>query len=211
MAKINIQKNKKTEKLIKPNLWLENKISRVRSFAHPQAARFSKMMVFLLLFGFLVVNMASYFLPKNKFRIAQEQILDNPLNLEAHLILAEEFLKNNQIEEAQNELLVAQEITNNEKAGPQSPSVLGASNIIETIKNRLAENSRKETEKQIIRWRQIVADNLEYRDGYLRLAIYYFKVGDDQKAKENLQTALKIDPNFEPAKILEKSISPLLP
>jgi len=38
------------------------------------------------------------------------------------------------------------------------------------------------------------------------LAIYYFRLGDDQKAKENLNIALKLDPNFEPAKNLQKFI-----
>ena len=91
MAKV----RKKSQKTPKP--WLENKILAIRRTTKPLAARAvgrygAPAGVALL----VIITIYSLFAPKDQFQLAKERILKNPNDLEAHLILAEEFLKNNQ-------------------------------------------------------------------------------------------------------------------
>jgi Tfp pilus assembly protein PilF len=172
----------------------------------PQAARFSRSVVLLLLMTFALGGFYSLSSPKNQFDAAKEQVIRNPNNIQAHLVLAEEFLNNNQLDKAQNELVLVDNLNQRLALTEQQSKVLGITSIVNGLWAKWQEANKVELEKLVLKWRGIVADNLNYRDGYLRLAIYYFRLGDDQKAKENLNIALKLDPNFEPAQTLQKLI-----
>lgn len=56
-------------------------------------------------------------------------------------------------------------------------------------------------------WEQILEERPDYRDGWIRLAAAYYKLGDKEKARQALQKAKQLDPtnptiiNFE--KLLE--------
>lgn len=43
-----------------------------------------------------------------------------------------------------------------------------------------------------------------YRDAYFALAVLYYQLGEREKARENLDRALEIDPNFEGGREMEK-------
>jgi tetratricopeptide (TPR) repeat protein len=180
-------------KLGKVKLWLGNKTATARKVAeHPAArtaARFSAPAGVAFL-AFLIIS--SFFLTKDKFQLAKEQLIKNPNDFEAHLILAEEYLKNNQVEEAEKELLLAQGNTDKSdlkwKALWQKKQTLKPEDLQDLIK----------------KWEKIVTEKPDYRDGYLQLAFLHYKLFENKKAKEYLAKALAIDPNFEAARELEK-------
>lgn len=195
---------KKLDKGFKP--WFENKIKRIRSLRERQAYRSAKRWgapagVAL----FLLIIVYSFFLPKDRFQLARERALKDPRDLETHLILAEEFLKNNQIELAQVELLAAKDIVQSTKNKEKS-QVLGLTSKLEDLYLRYQEEKPEELEKLISKWEKIVSETPTYRDGYLHLALYYFKLGNKIKAQENLQKALELDPNYEETRELEEII-----
>lgn len=200
MAKIG--KNNPPEKQIKAkNLWFENKIARVRSlseqYAH-RAARFGAPAGVALLFLLVVYSLS---LPKDRFQQTKEKILRNPNNPEAHLILAEEFLNNNELDKAEQELLIASNI---QQTTDNKVKVLGITSKIEEFWNRWREQNPQAIEKEIAKWQEFVAENPTYRDGYLRLALYYQKLKYLEEARVNLAKALDLDPNFPGTKKLQE-------
>lgn len=133
----------------------------------------------------------SLFLPKDRFQQAKERLVRNPNDFEAHLILAEKYLNNNQLEKAEKELLLAQKIQ------PSSYQVT-------QLWQRMKESNPEDIKELIKGWEQIVSEKPDYRDAYLQLALFHYKLYENEKAKDYLQKALELDPNFEPAKEMEK-------
>jgi tetratricopeptide (TPR) repeat protein len=206
MAKIikGFKKLKYLEIKNKIHPWLKNKIQKIRTLRERQAYRSAKKWgapagVALI----LVLTLYSFFLPKDRFQFARERVLKNPKDLEAHLILAEEFLKNNQLEKAEKELIAAENI---QKLIPTNQQVLGSTSKLEELYLRWQEENPEELKKLISKWEKVISENPNYRDGYLHLAFYYFKLGEKEKAKENLSKAIDLDPNYELSKELEKII-----
>jgi len=198
MAKIkkesqsNYQKRGEIPKKIKPETaWLENKIARTRSFLKPQAsrtvARFGAPAgVALLLFLGLYP-----LLSPTSFEKAKNEVLKNPKNIQAHLSLAEEFLKNNQIDKAEEELLTTTQLDSQES---NQLGVLGISSGLEELWSKWRSQNPKEAEKEVQKWEQFLETTPTYRDGWVYLSFYYFKLGQEEKAKESLQKARNIDP-----------------
>lgn len=185
-------------KVKKVNSWLENKIAKIRKLARPQSARFYRatkkfgslgvvILIALSVFG-------SFFLPKDKFQQIKERLINNPMDYEAHLVLAEEFLKNNQFEEAEKELTL------------KTQNVLGISSRLELLWQKKHYSDPKDIQRLLAAWEKIVSEKPNYRDGYLQLAYLHYKLYENEKAKEYLKKALELDPNFEPALELEKII-----
>jgi tetratricopeptide (TPR) repeat protein len=51
--------------------------------------------------------------------------------------------------------------------------------------------------QEVTYWQDITRKFSNYRDGYFSLAVLYYRLGNDMKAKENLDKVLSIDPRFE--------------
>lgn len=62
---------------------------------------------------------------------------------------------------------------------------------------------KKEIEKEINQWEEILKKYPGHRDLYLRLAILNWQIKNDEKAKENLKKAKELDPAFEKTRELE--------
>lgn len=185
-------------KVKKVNSWLENKIAKIRKLTRPQAARFYRatkkfgsLGVVIFIAGIVII---SFFLPKDRFQQTKERLINNPMDYEAHLVLAEEFLKNNQFEEAEKELTL------------KTQNVLGINSRLELLWQKKHYSDPKDIRRLITAWEQIITEKPNYRDGYLQLTYLYYKLYETEKAKECLQKALELDPNFEPALELEKLI-----
>lgn len=208
MAKVRKQNQRVKEQEGKRiNPWLENKIQRARSLGKHYASRASRFGAPAGVALFLLITIYSFFLPKNQFQLAKERILKNPNDLEAHLILAEEFLKNNQLEETERELVIAQKLQSNNQQYSNianETQILGFSSGVDELWQKWQEENPQELKKLIAKWEKFVEENPTYRDGYLRLALYYFKLGENDKVEANLNHALKLDPNFEPTKQLQQ-------
>lgn len=62
---------------------------------------------------------------------------------------------------------------------------------------------------EITHWQRVVSDHADYRDGYFRLALLHYQLGDIAHASEYVEKSLALDPNFEAgrnfkAKLLEE-------
>ena len=208
MAKSKVKKGKgKTapEVLKFPSVWLENKIASARKLskhrAAKAAARFGAPAGVALLAFFVIYSLL---LPKNRFQLAKERLVRDPNDFEAHLILVEEYLINNQIEEAERELIAVSSI---QPVAGSNQQVLGLSSRLDELWLRWQEKKPEEVEKLITEWEEIISEKPDYRDGYLQLALLHYQLYENKRAKEYLQKALELDPNFEAAREMEKILS----
>jgi cytochrome c-type biogenesis protein CcmH/NrfG len=55
----------------------------------------------------------------------------------------------------------------------------------------------------ISQWQRVLGEKADFRDGWLKLAVYYLEIGETQKAKEVLEKAKSLDPNYEKIKEIE--------
>lgn len=187
--------------------WLENKSRAARKILKPIAARANRWGATVLAIAFALGISAYFFWPKDEIRQLQERLVNNPNNFEAHLKLAEKFLENNQLKEAEKMLLLAQAISNQQLAINNSGSkVLGekSSARLEELWQQKHLSDPEDIKRLIAGWEKILEEKPDYRDGYLQLAVLYYKLGENAKAKLNLAKALELDPNYEPAKELER-------
>lgn len=185
--------------------WLEDKVLKIRKFAlTPRAARATRpakkaikkvgrYFGVILAASFIFFSLISFFWPKNPFQLLKEKIVKSPYDYEAHLQLAEVYLRNNQYQKADNEL--------------SQLKVLGASTskFSQLLTQKLLQ-SPADIKRLIAAWEKIMAEKPDYRDGYLQLAYLNYKIYEDEKAKTYLAKALALDPNFVPARELENII-----
>lgn len=68
-------------------------------------------------------------------------------------------------------------------------------------------SERKEVLAKISYWQNVVIEKKGYRDGYFQLAVLWYQLGQNAKAQTYLSQALKLDPNFEEGRKLEKVLS----
>lgn len=189
--------------------WLENKITRIRNLSERRAYRTAKRYGgpagVALLISLIVY---SFFLPKNVFQQAKEQLVRNPNNFEARLILAEEFLKNNQFDQVKKELLAAEQIKAFNQTETQNHQVLGKKSYLnlEKLWQKKYYLDPKDLQKLILAWKKIAAEKPDYRDAFLHLAWLHYQIYEDEKAKDYLQKTIELDPNFEPTLKLQKII-----
>lgn len=132
-------------------------------------------------------------LPKNRSQTAKERLVKNPRDFEARLILAEEYLKNNRIEEAEKELRLAQSLQPHEIQ-------------LHLLWQKKMSLNPEDIGQLIEFWEKIVSERPFYRDGFLQLASLSFKIGQKDAAQNYLQRALEIDPNFEAGLKLKEAL-----
>lgn len=191
----NLKKPKFKKNKVQFRTWLENKIIRIRNLSERRAYRTAKRyggpssVVLLIIFvGY------SLFLPKSQFQQAKEQLTQNPNDLQAHLILAEKFLENNQFEKAGKELLIAKTLQKNNFE-------------LNRLWQKKHQLDPQDVQQLIEDWKKIVAEKPDFRDAYLNLARLYFQLFENEKAKNYLQKAINCDPNYEAALNLQKFIN----
>jgi len=189
----------------KNNPWFLNKTQFIRRLTKPLAARASRWggpagvaLVVFLLVGY-------FFYPKDEIQILKIRLLNNPYDFKSHLVLAEKLLANNQFEQAEQALLLAQNL---QISNSTNQKVLGetTSSQLQKLWQKKHYADPKDIQRLIDAWGKIVQEKPNYRDGYLQLAILNYKIYENEKAKEYLNKALEIDPNFEPARELKKII-----
>lgn len=71
---------------------------------------------------------------------------------------------------------------------------------------RKIEGERNKTEKELVFWKNSLTKYQNYRDIYLKIASLEYQLGDTDAAKEDLNKALEIDPNFEKSRELQKIV-----
>jgi len=201
-----LKTNIKNNLVKKPHPWFLNKIQFIRRVTKPLAARSGRwggpsgvaLVIFLLV--------GSFFYPQDEIQILKIRLLNNPYDFKSHLALAEKLLDNNQFEQAEQSLLLAQNL---QISSSTNQKVLGetTSSQLQELWQKKRYADPKDIQRLIDAWEKIVQEKPNYRDGYLQLAILNYKIYENEKAEEYLNKALAIDPNFEPAKELKKIIS----
>ena len=154
----------------------------------------------LLLWSFLalisaifLLNFSSLFYPLSPFRKASLAVLRNYYQTEVHLDLAEEYLSAYDLENARRELILG--LSSNPTDDRLQNELTKVENLISAPGEVLLATTQ---------WEEIVRQYPDFRDAYLKLSQLYFQLYQNEKVKENLEKALEIDPNFEPAKEMEK-------
>lgn len=156
--------------------------------------------IFLLfsLFSLLFLNLHFSFFPENEeLAKVRREVLISPLDSQSHLNLTKVYLGIGDLEAAEREFLLAKSLSST-----GSPNL---KNIEESLMK--AKERPEKIHQEISFWKKIVKERPDYRDAYLQLAVLNYQISQTKEAKKYLQNALELDPNFEPAKKLEKLLS----
>lgn len=62
-------------------------------------------------------------------------------------------------------------------------------------------------EAEIAEWEKIVVERPGYRDGYFELAVLTYQLNRIEETKRYLNGVFELDPNYQPARELEKEIN----
>lgn len=63
---------------------------------------------------------------------------------------------------------------------------------------------KEKIQSEIKVWQDLVSKFKDYKEGYYKLSVLEYEIGNIDKAKFYLNQALNIDPNFEKAKDLKR-------
>ncbi len=86
--------------------------------------------------------------------------------------------------------------------------LLSGTYLAASLKTKSQMERQKQTIlSQISYWKQIVAKQEGYRDGYFMLAVLEYQIKNLDKSKEYLRKVLTIDPNFTPGLDFEKVLN----
>lgn len=67
-------------------------------------------------------------------------------------------------------------------------------------------NEREQVRGEIAYWEDVIKKREDYRDGYFKLALLEYRLGDREKAKEYIDKTLFIDPNYKAALDFQREI-----
>jgi len=174
---------------------------------------FRKNKKYLLTIGVICLAglaIVSFFLPKNQLRQTKEALVQNPHQLENYLALADQLIEHRQFEQAGKILQEAEALEKNQELRIKNQEkILGETTILnlEKLQQKKINSNPEEIQKLIGWWQEFLAEKPDYRDGYLHLAKLHWQLYQDDQAQTNLQKALELDPNYEPARELEKLLS----
>lgn len=149
------------------------------------------------LLTFVVVILAVFFLhgrlfPENEqVAVLNQAVLIDPFNPQPHLSLGEYYLTQGYLQQTRHELTLATQLG--------SPT---AGNLYIDIHRK-----KEQLQQQASFWESQLKDKPDFRDGYIKLAAIYYQLRDLEKAKQNLEKARQIDPNYEPTQKLEELLN----
>lgn len=152
--------------------------------------QFSRIFAALFLFSLFLASFL--FSPSEKLKLAALKENKNP---RIHLALAKEYKKVDDLGNARRELLIGLSLSSNDEELKKE---------LKEVENLLAQPNKILGE--IRKWGKITQEFPGYRDAYLKLASLYYQIYQNEKAQENLKKALELDPNFTPARELEKTL-----
>lgn len=71
---------------------------------------------------------------------------------------------------------------------------------------QLKQAEKQKLENEISEWKRVVSLRPDYRDAYFELAVLTYRLGRLDETKQYLAKVLELDPNYQPARELEKSL-----
>lgn len=72
---------------------------------------------------------------------------------------------------------------------------------------QLKQAEKQQLENEVNRWRQIVSLRPDYRDAYFELAVLAYRLNHIEESKQYLAKVFELDPNYQPARELEKALN----
>lgn len=149
----------------------------------------------ILVIGTNLLAKSLYYQPDWQFRL---NILTHPRQISAYEKLAKYYWQYGYKSLATRELSLAQSLTKPEK-------VLGVTSDTPLTILQAWTAETDHLNKQYEYWRQLVARKNDYRDGYLILGTLALRLGKTSEAATALETAQKLDPNWEsPVELLQQ-------
>jgi len=140
----------------------------------------------VLLFALLVI---SFFLaPQGRFYEAKREIIRNPQNFSARLILLDELILASEFEKAEKEISFLEE--NYFKLKGEEREQFWQKNLAFWEKNPAKQ------EELIKNWQKFLEKNPDYKIGWLALAYYQQKAGNANEVNLSLQKAYELDPGL---------------
>ncbi len=83
--------------------------------------------------------------------------------------------------------------------------IVASITLVTTVKQKQRQDrERAEIVAEIAYWQTVVKNYKDSRDAYFSLAVLEYRLKNMQKAREYIQKALSIDPNFEKGRQLER-------
>lgn len=158
----------------------------------------SELLFFLPLF-LITVIFTNLFIEKSTFQSAKENILLNKNPGDSHAELGKQFLQSNQIDLAKLEFDTALSLT-------QSPKVRSEIQLYQLQINKIGREPRKIVD-EIIHLQKFADMNPDYRDAYLQMAIFNWKLQRNFAALKNIESVLEIDPNNKTARRLLEQVN----
>lgn len=147
-------------------------------------------MLFVSIVFFFTIVYPSTF-SNDKTKTLKRILSSNPQNTSLKIKLARALVESNQYDAVEKMATWDQTAANSKFAS--------------LIDQEITESPQDNIEA-INHWENIMAEKKDFRDGYLKLALLYYLIYDNQKAQENIQKALQLDPNYEITKRLEEII-----
>lgn len=147
-------------------------------------------LVFASIAFFLTITYSSV-LSTDKTKTLKKALSSNPQDASFRIKLAKALVESNQYDAAEKMATGGQTTVNSKFA-----------NLID---QKITEDPQDNI-KAISYWENITTEKKDFRDGYLKLALLYYLTYNNQKAEENIQKALQLDPNYELTKKLEEII-----
>ena len=188
--------------------FLKSKKEFLNRFYHPLKNKKSYWAAPVSVAVLIMLLIASFLVNRNEFDQTKQQLVKNPHDLKANLVLAEELLANNQFEEAERVLAIAQNQLEKQNQESKKGPTEDFKEKLENLWLKKHYSDPEDISKLISLWEQITVQKPHYRDAYLQLAYLYYQSDKIQLAKQSLQQALDIDPNFELPKELKQTILP---
>lgn len=130
----------------------------------------------------------SVFSPSSEFDQARLAVLKNPKSAQAHLNLSRIFKESNDLIKASDEVMAAN------LYAPQNEGIKEEITKLSDLKNKPGQ-----LKKDFEYWEKISEEYQGFRDAFLQKAALMYQLKNMGASKKDLQHALELDPNYEPA------------
>ena len=156
-----------------------------------------KICFLFFVFCYLFLNLHTLLFPANEnLDQTKKAVLNSPFQSKPHEDLARTYLEAGDLKSAEKELNLAKNLFSPDRSSLE---------ILEKDLKK-AKESPSQIQHEISFWEKIIKEKPDYRDAYFQLAILSYQLGKIKKAQTYLQKTLDLDPNFEPARKLEKML-----
>lgn len=153
-------------------------------------SRIILLLSFLFLASFLIEKSKTYTsISEENIPAIYEKLKERPNSDILHYKLGKALQKNGNFDEAIREFLISKEL------GMQ-PSMVSDS-LIQIQDSKI---SYLKVTTELAKWKKIVEDKPDYRDGWYQIAVLEWRLSDTESAKNSLIKSLELDPNYKPAK-----------